>query len=357
MAFDARLAEARAQIAKPGFEWYPYDSLGNFFSLDQLLTGPRRFLLDLIGSTPVLDVGCADGHSAFFLESLGCRVVAVDNPDTNFNLMQGVRALKKALGSEVDIFEQDIDLDFALPGDRYSVALLLGVLYHLKNPINLLEILRRQVRYLILSTRVARVSPGHDLRLEGLPVGYLVSGDETNNDPTNFWIFTNAGLHRLLERSGWRIVDYLNLGNTTDSDPVSWQGDERAFVFAERAQRQVTSGRVLRGWHEQQELEDWRWTERVFSVAFDHAPLGPHPTVWLEFHLPEAIGEITISATINGQALPSRRYTGAGDHTYREPVKVTVFPAVVEFSLDRALGPSVDDLRELGIVVSGLRLI
>src|SRR5690349_3955421 len=92
-SFQQRISGVQAGLGA-SFDWYPYDSLGNFFVLAGLLTGERQFLLDLIGDRPVLDVGCGDGHIAFFLESLGCKVIAVDNPRTNFNQMQGVRALK-----------------------------------------------------------------------------------------------------------------------------------------------------------------------------------------------------------------------------------------------------------------------
>src|SRR6266702_2415300 len=152
-SFQGRIGAIQASLPATGFEWYPYDSLGNFFVLADLLTGERQFLLDLIGDAPVLDVGCGDGHIAFFLESLGCRVIAVDNPQTNFNQMQGVRALRAALRSEIEIVEQDIDYNFSLPDTQCSVALLLGVLYHLKNPFSVLETLLARARYCILSTR------------------------------------------------------------------------------------------------------------------------------------------------------------------------------------------------------------
>src|SRR5215510_7601623 len=119
--FQRRISAIQASLPARGFEWYPYDSLGNFFVLADLLTGERQFLLDLIGEAPVLDVGCGDGHIAFFLESLGCQVIALDNPRTNFNQMQGVRALKAALNSSVEIFEQDIDYDFHLPDTQFAV--------------------------------------------------------------------------------------------------------------------------------------------------------------------------------------------------------------------------------------------
>jgi len=101
--FQHRMERVRTSISNPGFDWYPYDSLGSFHTLAGLLTGPRKFLLDLIGDKPVLDVGCGDGHIAFFLESLGCQVIAIDNPQTNFNRMQGVRALRAALHSKIEI--------------------------------------------------------------------------------------------------------------------------------------------------------------------------------------------------------------------------------------------------------------
>src|SRR5690242_17116753 len=137
--FQHHLIAVQASIPHPDFEWYPYDSLGGLYTMADLLTGERQFLLDLIGDRPVLDIGCGDGHIAFFLESLGCKVIAVDNPRTNFNQMRGVKALKAALNSTVEIHEQDIDDDFHLPEVQCSVAFFLGVLYHLKNPFRVLE--------------------------------------------------------------------------------------------------------------------------------------------------------------------------------------------------------------------------
>src|SRR5215831_7262830 len=65
--FRAALQGLKDRLHPTDFEWYAYDSLGNFVHLDRLLTGHRRFLLDLLGQRPLLDVGCQDGDLSFFL--------------------------------------------------------------------------------------------------------------------------------------------------------------------------------------------------------------------------------------------------------------------------------------------------
>src|SRR5213594_774995 len=239
--FQHHLIAIQASIPHPDFEWYPYDSLGSLYTMANLLTGERQFLLDLIGDAPVLDVGCGDGHISFFLESLGCKVIAVDNPKTNFNQMQGVRALKAALNSSVEIIEQDIDYQFRLPDTQCSVTFLLGILYHLKNPFQVLETLWTRSQYCLLSTRVTRFSADKGADLSAHPVAYLVDRSETNDDATNYWIFTNLGLKRLIERSGWQVLDYASVGNSSASDPITAEGDERAFCLAERAGLSITN--------------------------------------------------------------------------------------------------------------------
>ena len=92
----------------------------------------------------VLDFGCADGDLAFFLESLGLKVLTFDHVRTNHNGMMGVRALKQALNSNVEIHELDLDNNFEIPEGRFGLALVLGILYHLKNPFYVLETISKQ---------------------------------------------------------------------------------------------------------------------------------------------------------------------------------------------------------------------
>ncbi|MBI3698725.1 MAG: class I SAM-dependent methyltransferase [Acidobacteria bacterium] len=358
-AFQARLDAAKARIPSAGFEWYPYDSFGNLARFDGILKQERRFLLDLAGDDPVLDVGCADGALSFFLESLGRRVVAVDYAPANHNDMRGIRALHQELGSAVEIHEIDLDGPFRLPHACYGLVLLLGVLYHLKNPIYVLETLARQARYCLLSTRVVRMTPDKQIRFDRAPMAYLLEEREANDDPSNYWIFSEAGLRRLLRRTAWEICDWMTTPDLLDSDPVSPQGDERAFCLLQSRQGGPESNaQLLEGWHEL-EGGSWRWTERRFVVALKTPAPGRPATLRLKFLLPPELlarlHSVTLSATVNGVPLAPQTYTGAGDQIYARSVPAAALAAEsvrVEFQLDRALAPDEADHRERGLVVS-----
>jgi tRNA (mo5U34)-methyltransferase len=235
------LEKKKDALAPSDFGWYPYGTLNNFHILNQVLTGENRAFLKHIGDGLIVDVGAADGDVAFFLESLGHRVHIADFPPTNFNSCRGVRLLKRTLQSEAEILETDLDSQFKLSAERYELAFFLGILYHLKNPYLALESLAKCARYAFISTRVTRFNvakgaEGKDINrnrieLRDAPVAYLVAADETNNDATNFWMFSDAGLRRILYRSGWDVLDFKTFGSTKDSDPATNAGDERAFCY------------------------------------------------------------------------------------------------------------------------------
>lgn len=234
--FMGELDEKKQALAPSDFAWYPYGTLHNLSNLDALLTGQHRLLLDTIGDEPIVDIGCADGDLAFFLESLGYQVQVIDYGPTNYNGTRGVRLLKDALSSSVEIHELDLDAQFTLPRETYNLAFLLGTLYHLKNPYYVLETLARSARYCLVSTRIAkfdrpsgRFDSGERINISHSAVAYLLDEREANNDSTNYWIFSDAGFRRIVNRTGWDICDYLCVGNTLDSDPASVEGDERVF--------------------------------------------------------------------------------------------------------------------------------
>lgn len=363
VAFRKKLRRIKAGLAPPGFSWYPYDSLAVFHFLTTLLQTEPRSLLELVNGRPVLDIGCADGDLAFFFESLGCRVEAMDWPATNYNGMRGLRALKAALGSRVEIHEVDLDSQFRLPGGDYGLVLLLGLLYHLKNPYYVLEQLALATQCCLMSTRIAKLTPDRTTNLEHLPVAYLLGNREANDDITNYWIFSDAGLRRILTRTGWRMCAYLTTGNERDSDPVNRDRDQRAFCLTEsRLANFPPDVRFLSGWHNAEE-RGARWTERRFSVGFRLPQTDLLPRIRLHFYLPgssiEKLGSVTIEARVKNTVLPKETFSAAGQHVYARDLPPGLFDggmARFDFELDKTIPPSETDLRELGIVVTAIGL-
>jgi tRNA (mo5U34)-methyltransferase len=229
LRFRRKLELAKRAAEPCEFAWYPYDCFTNLFPLQRLLRDAGLSLEEIVGSAPALDIGAADGALSFFFESLGYKVDALDNAGTNINRMQGIRALAAGIHSAVQIRNADLDGRFELDG-HYGMALFLGTLYHLKNPFYALEILSRHARYCFLSTRIARWSPDKSVRLDKLPVAYLLDAQECNGDVTNYWIFSPPGLIRLANRAGWRVCSSTNTGSP-QSDPSSAEGDERMFLL------------------------------------------------------------------------------------------------------------------------------
>ena len=229
VAFMAHLSQVRSQIDK-NFPWYPHNTLANFVHLEKCFT--RYPLEHLVKDKHIADIGAADGDLSFFLQSLGYKCDIIDHAATNGNKLEGARKLLDWFKTydRVRIFDIDLDSQFSLPRGKYDVVFILGILYHLKNPFYVLEKLSSHCNYLVLSTRVAQYNPD-GTRIEGNALAYLLDEFESNNDASNFWIFTNSGLKRLFDRTGWDIVHQDNVGDTTHSNPSDSDKDERSFVL------------------------------------------------------------------------------------------------------------------------------
>lgn len=354
--FRGRLVAAREAVGPVWFAWYPYDSLGNAVHLTRLLEGTAFDLMSAVQGKTVLDLGCADGDFAFFLESLGASVVAVDHPRGNHNNLAGITTLREHLESSVRIVRMDLDAGLSLGPERFELAIALGLLYHLKNPIQFLETLSKSARYCILSTRVMRRLPGRSFDVAPLPVAYLLGPDELNCDNSNFWIFTPSGLKRLLERSHWKLLASISVGDIEGSRPDTLNKDERAFCLLESTWGDIGI-EMQTGFHEPEDT-GWRWVAQRFTVlATDARDAGLlSASLYVPDALIAAFGPVTLEVSVNGTPLDPECFETPGLWRYLRHLPSPSSSLRFEFSVSHAFAPDDSDPRERSLIVESIAL-
>ncbi|MBL8176795.1 MAG: methyltransferase domain-containing protein [Bryobacterales bacterium] len=344
-AFRDQLKQQKASLRDPLWEWYPYDTLSNFTHLADLLATAQLEFRDLAGGEPVADIGCADGDLSLFLASLGCDVDALDNPLTHHNGMRGVRLLAQARQASVNVHAADLDEQWWLPRDKYQLSLLLGVLYHLKNPFFALETMAKHSRYLLLSTRIAGRFPGILQPMASVPAAYLVAEDEMNRDNSNFWIFTEAALRRLMHRAHWQVLGLITKPAGGD--------DERAYIVAE-SRYSLVNVELLRGLYED-EGQGWRWTAPEFTLRIPVKGRAPR-RIALKVHLPEPTPERSIAFRCAGHDLGTDTIALSGDHLLTRDLPPTSSASVdVDISVSPPLKESAEG-RALGLILASVQI-
>jgi tRNA (mo5U34)-methyltransferase len=356
--FGNILDAARRGAGPVGFEWYAYNSLSNVQHLDTLLGSAHGYVLEAARESGILDLGCGDGDLSFFFESLGYDVTAVDYPPSNQNNLQGWKTLHAALQSKAAIREIDIDSEFPLE-DKFGLTLCLGILYHLKNPFFVLEHLARRSQYCVLSTRIARCLPDGSPMPAEHALAYLLGEEELNQDDTNFWIFSEPGLRRLLERTRWEVVEFFTTGGTEGSDPVRPDRDERAFCLLKSHYGHQHLD-LLNGWHH---VEDsgWRWTERLFAARATSRVGMKHSRVVMRVYAPplliDKFGSVSLRAKIDDVEVAPMVMREAGIHVFVRNVPRPSESTGVVFELDNVVGRDAGYERELGIIVASLEFL
>jgi hypothetical protein len=357
-SIQAELRAFKSANPLPDYGWYPYDSLSALPVVADLVGTAYGELGPLIQNEPVADVGCGDGDWALLFSRLGSKVVdAVDHRETNFNQMRGVDMLRQTFGS-IQTWDIDLDTAFKLPRQSYGFTLFLGTLYHLKNPFQVLEQLAIQSDWCLMSTRIAQMTPVSRSRIEAEPVAYLLGSREANNDPTNFWIFSQAGLSRILERAGWMITSEWRTGCLVDSDPASPEADERIYVLLKsRIRHPELYARPLEGWHEV-EQDKWRWTAKRFSIEVT-LPSTERPAEFaLRLRVPEMIladqNHVSVSCRIDRSVVGTMQCDRADVVEFRGRFPESAAPGSIvrlDFSVESSYQSTAGDTRDLGIAI------
>ena len=145
----------------------------------------------------VLDLGTRDGYFAFACEARGAEVVAIDylpKSETGFATAAGL------LGSQVR-FEQANAAELCVERfGRFDVVLCLGLLYHLRAPLDLLDRIRTVCdERLWLETLV--VADRGDAR----PVLEFFPRDSRDGDYSNYWAPNPACLEAMVEEAGFAV--------------------------------------------------------------------------------------------------------------------------------------------------------
>jgi tRNA (mo5U34)-methyltransferase len=152
----------------------------------------------------VLDIGAWDGYYSFTCAQRGAkRVLATDSfawSGESWGSPDGFLLAREALGLDDVVDDQVVDvmeLDPEIVGGSFDVVLLLGVLYHLRDPITALERVASVCDDLmVVETEVA---------LDWLPwaAARVYPERELNDDDTNWYAYNVRALKALLRRVGF----------------------------------------------------------------------------------------------------------------------------------------------------------
>lgn len=169
---------------------------------------------DLTGLS-VLDIGAWDGYYSFACEQRNAkRVVASDKfvwkgiqinngmavSDSGFDFAH------KHLDSKVEKLFASVEELNPTEHGKYDIVLMLGVLYHAKDPIGYLEKAKAMSKgMVVIETHV-------DMLNIPYPAARYYVNKELNSDDTNFWGFNPAAVRGMMSDIGYKDIKTIDLG-------------------------------------------------------------------------------------------------------------------------------------------------
>lgn len=177
----------------------------------------------------VLDIGARDGYFSFECERRGAEVVAIDHcpPDAT-----GFLVAKELVGSKIELIQENLYNLTPEKYGRFDIVLFLGVLYHLRDPLMALDIIRRlTTKRLFLESFVidealhlgsGGFAPLKDIApaLVRVPIMQFFPRDTLQKDHTNYWGPNMACIEQMLEESNFSVVRSVPNGQRAIFDCV-----------------------------------------------------------------------------------------------------------------------------------------
>lgn len=162
----------------------------------------------------VLDIGAWDGYFSFEAARRGAkRVLATDHfcwSGDGWGKKAAFDLAREATGLSVDDYDIDpMEINSAKIG-KFDVALFLGVLYHLKHPLYVLERLAEVVKeYAVIETHIAH----QNVRT---PCLAFYPGKELNQDDSNWFSPNVPAVVGMLKTVGFRRIEHVLHPESTD---------------------------------------------------------------------------------------------------------------------------------------------
>ena len=171
---------------------------------------------DLTGKS-VLDIGCNAGFYSFEMKRRGAsRVLGIDFDDYYLNQ---ARFAARVLGHQDVEFRRMTVYDVGALGERFDVVLLLGLIYHLRHPLLVLDLVHEHVARDLLvyqslqrgSAEIEPVQPDYDFwetevfERPGYPRLHFIE-DKYSHDETNWWVPNAACSAAMLRSAGFQVV-------------------------------------------------------------------------------------------------------------------------------------------------------
>jgi tRNA (mo5U34)-methyltransferase len=173
----------------------------------------------------VLDIGCSDGYLSFIAEQRGAsEVIAIDY---RLPSASGFAVAAEILGSKVTHI---VDNVYDLSPEKYGLfdfVIFVGVLYHLRNPLLALDRVRSMSKpntQVLVESHVADaeltsemgklgLSKGQMRAIASLPLWNFYYSNTLNNDASNKWAPTLAGLYHICNEAQLRPSKHVGFGS------------------------------------------------------------------------------------------------------------------------------------------------